>query len=145
MWRRVLVYGLLLAGGTAALQWVEYQRLARAHGGDLLLFVVALGFLVLGLAVGWRLVPSRPAPVPQPAPTPDEPADPTAPAELGISPRELTVLQELAAGYSNKEIADRLHVSPHTVKTHVAHLYEKLGARRRTEAVHKARSLGLVR
>jgi DNA-binding CsgD family transcriptional regulator len=55
------------------------------------------------------------------------------------------VLAELAAGFSNKEIARRLDVSPNTVKTHVARLYEKLGATRRTDAVRRARELGLVR
>lgn len=60
------------------------------------------------------------------------------------SARELQVLQELTAGYSNKEIAAPLHVSPHTVKTHVARLLDKLGAKRRTEAIHKARGLGIV-
>ena len=49
-----------------------------------------------------------------------------------------------AAGRSNKEIAQRLNVSPNTVKTHVAQVYEKLGARRRTEAINKARALGIV-
>ena len=55
------------------------------------------------------------------------------------------MLQQLAAGLSNKEIADKLNVSPHTVKTHVARLFEKLGARRRTEAILRARELGLLR
>ena len=62
-----------------------------------------------------------------------------------MSGRELTVLEELAAGRSNKEIARRLGISPETVKTHVARLYERLGARRRVDAVNRARELGLVR
>ena len=69
---------------------------------------------------------------------------PQAQAALKISERELEVLRELAAGLSNKEIAQRLSVSPNTVKTHVARLYEKLGARRRTDAILKARELGLL-
>jgi ATP/maltotriose-dependent transcriptional regulator MalT len=70
--------------------------------------------------------------------------NPRALASLGISPRELTVLQHLAAGQSNKEIARALGVSPNTVKTHTARLYEKLGASRRTDAVARARELGLL-
>jgi DNA-binding NarL/FixJ family response regulator len=54
------------------------------------------------------------------------------------------VLREIAAGHSNKQIAANLHVSPNTVKTHVARLFEKLGAQRRTQALRKARELGLV-
>jgi DNA-binding CsgD family transcriptional regulator len=56
----------------------------------------------------------------------------------------MTVLHELAAGRTNKEIAARLQVSPNTVKTHVAHLFEKLGASRRTDAIARARELGLL-
>ncbi len=136
MWKRVFIYGVLLGLGTLALQGLEYQRLARLHTGELLLFGVALAFGVLGLVAGMRLM-HRPPP-------PAEPGNPQAQATLGISPRELQVLQELAAGHSNKEIADRLNLSPHTVKTHVSHLFEKLGARRRTEAIHRARELGIV-
>ncbi len=70
--------------------------------------------------------------------------NPKAQAALGLSERELEVLHELAAGHSNKEIAAHLHVSPNTVKTHVARLFEKLGAKRRTEAIRRARELGIV-
>jgi DNA-binding NarL/FixJ family response regulator len=55
------------------------------------------------------------------------------------------VLQALAEGRSNKEIAILLEISPNTIKTHVARLYEKLGARRRTEAIRRARELGILR
>ena len=55
------------------------------------------------------------------------------------------VLELLAAGRSNKEIAGRLGVSPNTVKTHVAKLYGKLDVRRRTEAMRRARELGMLR
>lgn len=137
MWKRALFYGLLLAAGALSLQGLAYQRLVRTHMADLHLGLVALAFLVLGVLVGARLMRLQQQP-PGPA------SNPQAQASLGISPRELAVLQELAAGHSNKEIADRLNVSPHTVKTHVAHLFEKLGARRRTEAIRKARDLGIV-
>jgi ATP/maltotriose-dependent transcriptional regulator MalT len=56
----------------------------------------------------------------------------------------MAVLTELAAGHSNKEIARRLDVSPNTIKTHVARMFEKLGARRRTDAIARARELGLL-
>jgi DNA-binding CsgD family transcriptional regulator len=137
MWQRVAVYGLLLALGTLALQWLDYQRLARTHWGEIYDFLLAAGFLALGLLIGARVLGRRKAAVPFDG-------NPKAVAALGISPRELDVLAELAAGHSNKQIADRLHVSPNTVKTHVARLFEKLGARRRTEALRKARELGLV-
>lgn len=137
LWKRAVFYGLLLGVGTLALQGLEFQRLARVHAGGFYIFLVAVAFLALGVTVGIRLVrgPARPL---------AEAGNPQALATLGISPRELDVLQELAAGHTNKEIAERLHVSPHTVKTHVAKLFDKLGARRRTEAINKARELGIL-
>jgi DNA-binding CsgD family transcriptional regulator len=135
-WKRVVGYGALLAAGTVALQWLDYQRLARMHPGDIYLFLVAAAFLVLGIVLGVRVFAA-------PAPAPFD-GNPQAQAALGLSERELQVLRELAAGRSNKEIAARLHVSPNTVKTHVARLFEKLHARRRTEAIRRARELGIV-
>jgi DNA-binding CsgD family transcriptional regulator len=136
MWKRVVGYGAFLAVGTLALQWLDYQRLARSHTGDIYIFLIAAGFLALGVFVGIRLIgPGKPA---------SFDGNPKAQAALGISPRELTVLHELAAGRSNKEIAANLNVSPNTVKTHVAQVYGKLGAKRRTDAINKARELGIV-
>jgi DNA-binding CsgD family transcriptional regulator len=137
MWRRAAIYGALLAGGTFALQWLDYQRFARAHSGDIFVFLIAAGFLALGVLIGVRVVGA----------TRSAGFDGNARArdELGISPSELSVLEEIAAGRSNKEIAARLKVSPNTVKTHVSHLFDKLGAKRRTDAVNKARELGIVR
>jgi len=139
MWRRALLYGLALAAGTGLLQWLDWRHLARAQSETVYIAVVAGLFLALGVWAGIKLIGHR-AP-----PAPPFDGNPQAQASLGISPRELQVLEQLAAGLSNKEIADKLHVSPHTVKTHVARLYEKLGARRRTEAILKARELGLLR
>ena len=138
-WTHIALYAALLAGGTVALQWLDYQRLVRSYPSAIYDGLLATGFLALGLWLGMRLL-GRGA-------SPAEPAgegNPRAAEALGISPRELEVLQEIAAGHSNKEIALRLHVSPNTVKTHVARLLEKLEARRRTDALRKARELGLV-
>lgn len=135
-WRSVAVYGALLAGGALALDWVQYQRLARSRTGDVYLFLVAAGFLALGLWAGSRLLARRAEALPA--------GNPAAQASLGISDRELAVLRALAEGRSNKEIAAAFHISPHTVKTHVARLLEKLEARRRTEAIARARALGLL-
>ncbi len=62
MWKRVVVgYGALLAAGTFALQWLDYQRLARMHAGDVYLFLVAAAFLMLGIVLGVRVF-AAPAP-----------------------------------------------------------------------------------
>jgi ATP/maltotriose-dependent transcriptional regulator MalT len=63
---------------------------------------------------------------------------------LGITPRELDILEALASGLSNKEIGERLFVSENTVKTHAARLFSKLDAKRRTQAVQRAKEAGLI-
>jgi DNA-binding CsgD family transcriptional regulator len=135
-WKPVVLYGALLAAGTLALQWIDYQQLALAHPAHVYTFVTAAGFLALGVYIGTRVI-GRPQPS-------AFDGNAKAQAALGISPRELAVLHEIAAGRSNKEIAEHLNVSPNTVKTHVANLFEKLDASRRTEAINKARELGIV-
>ncbi len=137
MWRTVLVYGGLLAAGALGLQWLEFQLLVRTHPVEIYLALFALGCMALGAWVAMRLL-QRPAPAALEL-------DPAAHERLGISAREFEVLGLLAAGRSNKEIARALEVSPNTVKTHVAKLFEKLGARRRTEAILRARELGMIR
>lgn len=134
--RRALLYGLLLAAGTICLAWMDHNRVVRSQPGELGVFLIAASFLALGLLLGARLFG-----VPQAAP--DE-GNPRAQEALGISARELAVLQALGAGRSNKEIARDLGVSPNTVKTHVSRLLEKLEASRRTEAINKARQLGIL-
>lgn len=136
--RLVALYGGLLALGTGLLSWLDYQRLVRGNLALVYDGLLAAGFLALGVWLGSRLLARRDGPVPA------FDGNPQVQATLGISPREMEVLAELAAGHSNKEIAQRLQVSPNTVKTHVARLLEKLDARRRTEALRKARELGLV-
>ena len=133
---QVAGYGLLLAAGTLLLQWLDYLWIARTWSGTIYVGLIALLFLVLGATIGAKDL-RAPAPI-------AFDGNPQAVATLGISARELDVLQQLAAGLSTKEIADRLHVSPHTVKTHVARLFEKLEARRRTDAVNRARELGIL-
>lgn len=137
MWRSALLYGLVLAASALTLQWLDYRRIVLTRTDDIYLFVIAAGFLGAGLFIGARVI-GRTTPI-------DFDGNPQAVQALGISPRELAVLQELAAGRSNKEIARELQISPNTIKTHVARLFEKLEANRRTEAINKARALGIVK
>lgn len=137
MVRTILIYGAALALAAAALNWLEYKVWARAHADELYLGLLAGAFLALGVWVGARLFRATP----QSGPFSPNMA---AQASLGITEREAEVLGLLAAGRSNKEIAQALMVSPNTVKTHIARLFEKLEAARRTEAILKARELGLI-
>src|SRR5688572_3213489 len=136
MLRTILVYGAILAAGTFVLEWLQFRFLVRTHAVEAYVALVAAAFLGLGVWIGAKLFRRAPA-------GPFVP-NTRAQATLGISGRELEVLALLAAGRSNKEIARRLDVSPNTVKTHVTKLFAKLQARRRTEAIQRARELGMI-
>lgn len=103
---------------------------------ELYILFVALTFTALGIWLGRKLAGPRKRQ--------DFACNERALQTLGISEREYEVLCLLARGLANQEIADKLHVSPNTVKTHLAHLYEKLGVSRRTQAVHKSKALRLI-
>src|SRR3990167_1673351 len=136
MWRIILIYGAILTAVVLALRLIEFQFLARTHPAELYVGLLAAGFMALGVVVGVRLFP-------QGAPAGEFTVNEKARESLGISEREFEVLELLAAGQSNKQIAASLDVSPNTVKTHVAKLYGKLQASRRTEAILRARELGM--
>jgi DNA-binding NarL/FixJ family response regulator len=136
MKRVVILYALALAGGAFLLQWLQYNYLVRTFPTEIYIGLIALGFAALGVWAGMRLA-RRPA-----SATFEKNA--AAIASLGITLREEEVLGLLAAGKSNKEIAEKMGVSPNTVKTQIASLYQKLEVQRRTQAVQKARELALI-
>ncbi len=136
MWRTVLIYGAALAASAFALQQLEYRYLARVLAPEFYVVLIAVAFTALGLWAGGRLT--------APAPAAAFVRNDAALKALGVTDREYEVLALLAEGLANKEIARRLGVSPNTVKTHVARLYEKLEAERRLQAVRKARDLSLI-
>jgi NarL family two-component system response regulator LiaR len=136
MIRTILLWALVLALGAFALQWLEYQFLARAFSWRIYIGLVGAAFAAGGVWVGWKLAArARPLTFAR---------NDAALASLGLTGQEIKVLERLAAGGSNKEIARELGLSPNTVKTHVANLYGKLEVSRRTQAVGKARELALI-
>lgn len=138
MLRTTLIYGLLLAILAVGLQWLEFQYVVRTHATETYIALIALAFLGLGIWAGARLFHR--------APVASEFTPNTQALEsLKISDREFEVLRLLASGQSNKEIARQLEVSPNTVKTHLARLFEKLEVDRRTQAIVRARELGMIR
>jgi two-component system, NarL family, response regulator LiaR len=157
--KTVLLYGGLAGALIAVLRLVEYRFLVVEHALEIYGGLVALLFSALGIWLGLRLtrpretVIVREVPVPvlvrDPAPAPVTEPTPFAPdaarlERLGITRREHEVLQLIAVGLSNREIAERLSVSENTVKTHASRLLDKLNARRRTEAVQLAKEAGLI-
>jgi DNA-binding CsgD family transcriptional regulator len=157
--KTVLLYGLVSGLLLLALRLAEYRLLVVEHALAVYGGVVAALFVGLGLWLGFRLTRStvvvREVPVPVevpvlvrvPAPSAGEgPFVPNAVAlaRLGITPREHEILGLIAQGLSNREIAERLYVSENTVKTHTSRVLSKLDARRRTQAVQRAKETGLL-
>ena len=133
-----VVLGLLLV----SLQFFHYRFVLLRHATEWYVGLIALIFTILGIWAGIRWT-RKPAPVFNSAPGQELSAPPDLP-QFGITPREYEVLLLLAQGYSNQEIADRLFVSLNTIKTHLANLFSKLDVQRRTQAIEKARLLGLL-
>ncbi len=133
---RLILYGIVLALGAFALDWIEYQYFTRSHSTEIVLLMVALGFLGLGIWAGIQLTPRVAAT--------EFSKNTAAISALGVTRREYAVLELLASGNSNKEIAIHLGVSPNTIKSHIKNLFEKLEVQRRTQAVARARSLELI-
>ncbi len=136
MWRTIMIYALALAGAAAGLEWLRYRHAARVLPTEIYVGLIAIGFIALGLWIGRRLTPSPPARA--------FVRNEAAIRSLGLSPRECEILEMLASGASNKELARALGISPNTVKTHVARVYEKLDVDRRIQAVEEGRRLALI-
>jgi DNA-binding CsgD family transcriptional regulator len=145
--KTVLVYGILGGVLIAVLKIVEYRFLVVEHSLEIYGGIVALLFAGLGIWLGLKLTRTRETVVVREVPV--TVAGPFARNEkrleqLGITPRELEILEAMAAGLSNREMAERLFVSENTVKTHAARLFDKLSARRRMQAVQRAKEAGLI-
>ena len=136
MRKTILIYSIALAGFAWLLQFVQYKYQVRRLSTEIYVVLIALLFVSLGVWVGRQLTSGGKA-------GPFE-RNQKALDYLGISKREVQVLDLLARGHTNQEIADAIFVSANTVKTHLAHLYDKLEVSRRTQAVQKARELNLI-
>jgi DNA-binding CsgD family transcriptional regulator len=153
MKRPVLSHVLLLGlvGGVliAVLRWSEYQFLVIEHSFEIYGALVSIIFAGFGIWLGIKLTKPREKIILREVHIPPAALDPFIANQpqldaLGITPRELEILSLIAEGLSNREIADRLFVSENTVKTHCSRAFDKLGARRRTQAVQLGKQLGLL-
>lgn len=139
MLRIIAIYGIALAALVAVLNYIEYRFLVRDMSQEFYVGVIALLFTGFGIWAGSRLLRRNVVVV-----RPDFVLDQEALGRLGISKREHEVLELMAQGLSNQEIADKLFVSVNTVKTHLANLFIKLDVSRRTQAVQKGKELRLI-
>jgi two-component system, NarL family, response regulator LiaR len=159
--KTVLAYGILGGALIAVLRLIEYRFLVIEHSIEIYGGIIAALFAGLGIWLGLKLTRTRETvvvrevpvrvevQVPVEVPVPVQVAAPFARnearlEELGITPREFEILEAMAAGLSNREIAERLFVSENTVKTHTARVFDKLSARRRTQAVQRAKEAGII-
>ena len=142
MKKTVFLYGVLLAALVIFLQILEYRFFIRELSIEIYVGIIAIFFTSFGIWLGLKLI------------------NKTSETQLqkmesfvinseklkshGVSDRELEVLQLMAEGLSNQEIADKLFVSLHTIKTHSSNLYSKLNVKRRTQAIQKAREISSI-
>jgi NarL family two-component system response regulator LiaR len=157
MKRHVLIYGLIGGVLIAVLNLVQYRYLVVEHSVEIYGALVAAIFSAVGIWLGLRITARRQPVGSEPGSGPstalgvmvNAPGQPFEPNEkrredLRITPRELEILNLIAQGMSNREIADRLFVSENTVKTHSSRVFDKLGAKRRTQAVQLGKEFGLL-
>jgi DNA-binding CsgD family transcriptional regulator len=139
--RDIILYSVCGGVLITILRLTEYRFLVVEHSVEIYSGLVAVVFAGLGIWLGLTLTRKKsPAPLSKDPFTPDQ----CRLSELAITPRELEILGLIAAGLSNREIADRLFVSENTVKTHSSRLFDKLGARRRTQAVQLGKEARLI-
>jgi DNA-binding CsgD family transcriptional regulator len=145
--KHVLLYGLLGGAAIVVLRLIEYRWLVVEYSVEIYAALTAAVFAAVGIWLGQRLtrpretVIVREVMVPAPA---NFVRDDRKLESLGVTPRELEILELIAAGLSTREIAERVHVSENTVKTHSSRVFDKLGARRRTQAVQLGKELKLI-
>ena len=151
MKHHILIYGLIGGILIAVLKWSEYQFLVIDHSIEIYGGLTAAIFAVLGIWLGLRLTGKRETIVVKEVlvaaegPTVfDESKAERKREDLSITPRELEILELIAKGMSNREIAEKLFVSENTVKTHSSRVFDKLGAKRRTQAVQLGKEFGLL-
>jgi len=147
MKKHILIYGLCGGVLIVLLKLVEYRFLVIEHSIEIYGGLVALLFAVLGIWLGLKLTKTKETVVVKevllPAPK-SFTLNEVKLHELGITRRELEILELIARGLSNREIAEKLFVSENTVKTHSSRLFDKLNAKRRTQAVQLGKELGLI-
>jgi len=150
--KRTLIYGLIygVCGGLliAFLKFIEYRFIVVEHSIEIYGGLTAILFACVGIWLGLKLTRKEEVViVKEVRVTLSEPfvINESRIRDLGITKRELEILELIAQGMSNREIAEKLFVSENTVKTHSSRLLDKLSAKRRTQAVQIAKDIGLIK
>lgn len=132
---------LMLAFGLLLLQWLYYKLLLVNTNAELYSGIIAVLFLLVGYTISQKLKDKK---IHIEKVSENNSESTLVSTSDILSAREVEVLQLMAKGYSNQQIADTLFISLSTVKTHCSSIYVKLDVKRRTAAVQKASLLGLL-
>ncbi|MCJ8208309.1 LuxR C-terminal-related transcriptional regulator [Mucilaginibacter sp. RS28] len=145
-YKGIILYGISLALILILLKWIEWQFIIVDNLFEIYAGIIAVIFTSLGIWLATRLSKPKTVVIEKQVIVRDTEfiLNEAMMNELGISRRELEVLQLMASGLSNQQIADRLFVSLNTVKTHSSNLFGKLDVKRRTQAIEKAKRLKLL-
>ncbi|OED49161.1 helix-turn-helix transcriptional regulator [Flavobacteriaceae bacterium (ex Bugula neritina AB1)] len=136
MKKTVLIFGALVVALLILFQLSKYSIIAGNSSIEIVIAIIAIIFFFIGVIINKKVLHKNK--------TTTASIDRSKINELGLSKREYEVLCEIAIGLSNKEIADKLFISENTVKTHVSNLLTKLEAKRRTQAIQKAKELKII-
>jgi NarL family two-component system response regulator LiaR len=147
MKKLVLLYGTISAATIIFLRLIEYRFLILDHSTEIYSGLIAITFSVIGIWLGLKLTRKKEVVIVKEV-APDKTTlfvlNKEKLAELSITQREQEILELIADGLSNQEIAGKLFLSLNTIKTHVSRIFEKLDVKRRTQAVQKAKELRLI-
>jgi len=145
--KQIVLYGVSLALLLLLLKWLEWNYIVVNHAFEIYAAAIAVFFTALGIWLAIKLITPKVKTViieKQVFANPGFVLNTTEVNRLRLSSRELEVLQLIAEGLSNQQIAGRLFVSLNTVKTHTSNLFLKMEVERRTQAIEMAKRLGLI-
>jgi DNA-binding CsgD family transcriptional regulator len=140
----VLIYGLCGGVLIVVLKLIEFRFLVVEHSLEIYGGLIAALFAGVGIWLGLKLTRKKEVVVVKEVPLQPFTLNEERLKHLGITRRELEILELIAQGMSNREIAEKLFVSENTVKTHSSRLFDKLSAKRRTQAVQIGKEMGLI-
>jgi NarL family two-component system response regulator LiaR len=148
-YKDVILYSLSLAILLFILRWLEIRFIIIDHALEIYVGAIALIFTGFGIWLSFKLINRNTETriVEKTVYLENEPNLMLNQEEIektGLSKRELEVLQLMAEGLSNEEVAERLYVSLNTIKTHTSRVFEKLDVKRRTQAIEKAKRLRVI-
>ena len=139
MRKPILIYSLIMAALVVMLKIMEYNFLVKSFSQEVYIGLTAAFFTALGIWSGIKWMKQSQKPQIESGKVDEKQIQ-----LLGLSAREMEVLQGMSEGLSNREIGEKLFLSESTIKTHAANLYSKLNVKRRTQAIQKARDLTLI-